>query len=203
MIGAVVVLLAMLSLLTWQLVVLKDSRGHIAAQDAKITRLMRGSEPVLREARPAVSDAAALLHAAVPVVRGARPVVEALRSIDGARLSATIGVVGRLATELASGDRLTRTVDQTSALLTALAQDGFTDRVVRAADLIPYIARIQAETLSIQRRSLDVQDTTLATQRRALRVLLRSLVIQREALRHVRSIDRKTGGQVPPTAPVP
>jgi hypothetical protein len=202
-IGAVVVLLAMLSLLTWQLVVLEDSRGHIAAQDSKVTRLLRGSEPVLREARPAVNDADVLLRAAMPVVRGARPIVESLRALDGTRLSATIGVVGRLAAELASGDRLTRTVDQTSALLNALTRAGFTDRVVRAADLVPYIAQIQAETLSVQRRSLDVQATTLATQRRALRVLLRSLAIQREALKHVRSIDRKTGGQVPPAARVP
>ena len=84
------------------------------------------------------------------------------------------------------------------------ARAGFLDRVLAAADTVPYIARAQTETLVTQRRALDVQTETLATQRHALRVLLRSLAIQREALRHVRSIDRKTGGQVPPaTSPVP
>jgi hypothetical protein len=181
-IGAVVVLLAMLSLLTWQLVVLKDSRRHIAAQDAKITRLMRGTEPVLDRAEPLAGQAGRLLRSSLPLVRGARPVVEALRAFDTLRLG--------------------RVVNESGALLDDLARAGFLDRVLTAADLVPYIARIQAETLAVQKRSVDIQDTTLATQRRALRVLLRSLAFQREALIHVRSIDRKTGGPAPP-APTP
>jgi hypothetical protein len=189
-IGAVVAMLLMLGLLTWQLAVLKDSRGHIAAQDAKITRLLRGSEPVLREARPAAEDAQRLLRASVPVVRsalplirGARPLVTALRALDTIRLD--------------------QVVNQSGALLEALARSGLLDRAVRAADLIPYIARIQELTLAVQRRSLDVQTDTRDIQVRAYRVLRRSLAIQREALVHVRSIDRKTGGQVPPVTPKP
>ena len=199
LIGAAAAILLMLSLLTWQLVVLKDSRRHIAAQDAKITRLTRGAAPVLREARPAVDDVGALVRASIPLARGARPVVAALRELDPAGLGRALTAAGELSTELGTGDRLPRLVDESSALLDALARAGFLDRVLRAADLAPYIARIQRETLSTQRRSLYVQAQTLFTQREALKILLSSKRIQREALRHVRSIDRKTGGPVPPT----
>lgn len=183
-------MLAVLSILTWQLVVLKDSRRHIAAQDAKITRLMRGAqpaldkaEPVLDRALPVAKQAGRLLRSSLPLVRGARPVVEALRAFDTVRLGAV--------------------VNESGELLDALARAGFLDRVLTAADLVPYIARIQTETLAVQRHSAELQESTLATQRRALRVLLQSLTVQREALKHVRSIDRKTGGPVPPAAPVP
>jgi hypothetical protein len=204
------VLLAMLTLLAVQLGVLRDSQGHIAAQDRKITRLMRGSEPVIDAARPVVGDIGDLVEAAAPVVRGARPFVEALSQLDVAGIGTTLTVAGRLAERLSDGDRLVRAVDETSALLDALGRAGFVDRTLRAADRVPYMAEILRRTLEIQRATLRVQLTTLRVQRdtrslqtRSLRVQLQTLAIQREALRHIRSIDRKTGGQVPPTAPVP
>src|SRR5947199_9774884 len=70
---AAVVLAGMLTLLILQLAVLKDSRQHIQAQDAKISKLvgesgpvLRGAEPLLRQARPL---ARALRATAVPVLR--------------------------------------------------------------------------------------------------------------------------------------
>jgi hypothetical protein len=52
--------------------------------------------------------------------------------------------------------------------------------------------------------TLETQRRSLRAQRRSLRVQLATLAIQREALKHIESIDRKTGGTVPPAgAPVP
>lgn len=203
LIGAGVVLVAMLSLLALQLGVLTDSRRHIAAQDRKITRLMKGSEPVIDDARPVVGDIGDLVHAAAPVVRGARPFVAALRQLDPIGIGATLAVAGRLAGRLSEGDRLVRAVDESTALIDALGRAGFVGRTLRAADLVPYMARILRRTLEVQRTTLMVQRDTRAIQRRSLRVQLTTLAIQREALRHIRSIDRKTGGQVPPPSPVP
>jgi hypothetical protein len=197
------VLLAMLTLLAFQLGVLKDSQGHIAAQDRKITRLMRGSQPVIDDARPVVGDIGDLVDAAAPVVRGARPLVAALRQLDPVGIGTAISVTGHLAGRLSEGDRLVRAVDETTALLDALGHAGFVSRTLRAADLVPYITGILRRTLRVQLTTLEIQRDSRAIQRRSLRVQLRTLAIQQEALRHIRSIDRKTGGQVPPPTPVP
>jgi hypothetical protein len=201
LLGAAVVLLAMLSLLALQLGVLKDSQRHIAATDRKVTRVMRGAQPVIDDAKPVVGSIGDLVDAVAPVVRGARPLVAALRRLDPVGIGASITVAGSLAERLAAGDRLVRVVDQSSALLEALGQAGFVGRTLRAADLVPYMARVLRLSLGVQRVTLETQRRTLAIQDRSLRVQLRTLAIQREALRHIRSIDRKTGGPVPPPVP--
>lgn len=193
----------MLSLLAFQLGVLKDSQRHIAAQDRKITRLMRGARPVIDDAKPVVGDIGDLVDAAAPVVRSARPFVAALRELDPVGIGATLSVAGRLAGRLAEGDRLVRAVDESTALLDALGQAGFVERTLRAADRVPYMADVLRRTLRVQLATLRVQRDTRRLQSRSLRVQLTTLAIQREALRHIRSIDRKTGGQVPPASPVP
>jgi hypothetical protein len=197
------VLLAMLSLLAFQLGVLRDSQRHIAATDRKVTRVLRGAQPVIDDAKPVVGDIGDLVDAAAPVVRGARPLVAALRRLDPAGIGATLAVAGQLAARLAEGDRLVRAVDESTALLDALGRAGFVARTLRAADLVPYMAGILRQTLDVQRSTLAIQRRTHSIQRRSLRVQLRTLAIQREALRHIRSIDRKTGGQVPPPTPLP
>lgn len=203
LIAAGVVLLGMLSLLAVQLGVLKDSQSHIAATDRKVTLLMRGSEPVIDQAKPVVGDIGDLVEAAAPVVRGARPFVAALRQLDPLGIGAELAVAGRLAGRLSEGDRLVRAVDESTALIDALGRAGFVGRTLRAADVVPYMAGILRRTLDVQRTTLRVQRDTRAIQQRSLRVQLQTLAIQREALRHIRSIDRKTGGQVPPPSPVP
>src|SRR3954464_15536347 len=142
LIAAGVVLLGMLSLLAFQLGVLKDSQQHIAAQDRKITRLMRGSEPVLDDARPVVGDIGDLVDAAAPVVRGARPFVAALRQLDPAGIGATLAVAGSLAGRLAEGERHLRAGAECTPLIDALGRAGFVGRTLRAADLVPYMAGI-------------------------------------------------------------
>src|SRR2546423_5063917 len=59
-------LLAMLALLGLQLAVLKDSRRHIAAQDAKVTRLLDASSPLLRQSPSLVKQ---LRKRAAPLLR--------------------------------------------------------------------------------------------------------------------------------------
>jgi hypothetical protein len=54
------------------------------------------------------------------------------------------------------------------------------------------------------RRLLRIQLATLESQRISLRTQLATLGIQQQALVSLKSIDRKTGGTVPPPgAPVP
>ena len=125
LIAAGVVLLGMLSLLAIQLGVLKDSQSHIAAQDRKVTRLMRGSEPVIDRAKPVVGDIGDLVEAAGPVVQGARPFVAALRQVDPVGIGAALAVAGRLAGRLSEGDRLVRAVDESAALIDTLGRAVF------------------------------------------------------------------------------
>jgi uncharacterized protein YoxC len=183
---AAVALAAMLTLLILQLAVLKDSRQHIQAQDAKISKLVGESGPVLRRADP-------LLGRVAPLVRDVSPLVR--------RLTRTVDVAQLFFTALNSNDRLVRTVDESNALLDALARTDFLERSLRAADLAPEALRVAYSTLATQRQTLRTQLETRVIQARSLRTQLRTLSIQREALRHIESIDRKTGGQVPAATP--
>jgi hypothetical protein len=83
-------------------------------------------------------------------------------------------------------------------VLTA-ASDLF-DRV-RADDLVGASARAARTTPKLMRRLLRLQLTTLRIQRRSLTAQLETLDIQRQALVSIKSIDRKTGGTVPPSGP--
>lgn len=195
---AAVALAAMLALLVMQLAVLKDSRQHIQAQDAKISKLVGESGPVLRQADPLLRDAAPLVRQATPLVRQA---TTALRDLGASDLGSTLTTVRFLFSALNSNNRLVRTVDQSSALLDALARTGYLERALRAADLAPEALRVAYSTLATQRQTLRTQLETRVLQARSLRTQLRTLSIQREALRHIRSIDRKTGGQLPAAAP--
>jgi hypothetical protein len=171
--GAGGLLVAMVALLIGVLAVLADSREHIVAQDRKIDRIVKGTDPILDEVKPVAGDARGLLRQATPFVRDLRALIPT---------------------------------------------------AVTAADLVPELRRLLAETLEVQRETLLTQRTTLATQRETLRaqretlaiqresrdiqrqtlaLFQRSLTVQEEALVHVRSIDSKTGGPAPTVAPVP
>lgn len=175
--GAALLLVSMVALLGATLVVLADSREHIVAQDRKINRIVKGTDPVLDEVEPVADDARALLGQATPFVRDLRAtMIPLLREFDTGRLFAFVD----LGTDLAQG----------------LRDSAFIPRTLRAADLVPVMKQILAETL-------DVQRATYGTQRQTLAILQRSLTAQEEALVHVRSIDRKTGGPAPTPAPAP
>jgi hypothetical protein len=174
-------------------VILKDSRDHIRAQDKKTAVLLQK----VQAAQPTASQVPELLDQARPVVR---------------RLGRAVGPVQDAITSTAEAtERLPMLVRATEAL----AREGIpvlSD--IRAADLarvLPETRRAVEETpplirrlLDIQLATLDVQRVTLDIQRRSLHTQLTTLGIQREALRHIESIDRKTGGTVPAQgAPVP
>jgi hypothetical protein len=193
-----VALLAMLALLAVQLGVLLDSRKHIAAQDAKINRLTHGVAPALREAGPLARDARGLVRRSGPLVEQVRTgLVPLLQQLGDGELAAVVDETAQLAREMNAGHRLVRLVDSGDALLRAVSEGDYLGRTLRAADLAPFIARILAETLRVQRATLAVQRRTLVIQRRSARIQSRTLAIQREALVHIRSIDRKTGGSLP------
>jgi hypothetical protein len=73
------------------------------------------------------------------------------------------------------------------------------------AQLVPRLARATARVDDLLRRSsqaVGIGRDSLAVQRQSLTILQQSMDIQRQTLAHAESVDRKTGGTAPPTAPV-
>jgi hypothetical protein len=207
--GAGVLMVAMVMLLVAQLSILADSREHIVAQDRKINRLLKGTGPVLDEAEPLAADARRLVRRADPVLRDARPVLRATAPLVRDLRAEMVPLLRSLrGVDLRPAARL---VDQGNELIDALRASEAIPRTLRAADLVPEITgllrgtfAVQRDTLRVQRRTFRVNRQSRDLQRQALLVLQRSLAVQEEALVHVRSIDRKTGGTAPGTgAPVP
>jgi hypothetical protein len=167
-------------------VILKDSRDHIRAQDKKTAVLLQK----VQAAQPTAEQVPALLGQARPVVR---------------KLGRAAGPIQRaIASTADATERLPTLVRVTQAL----AREGFPVlNDLRAADLasvLPETRRAVEEAPPLIRRLLSVQLETLRVQKRALRAQRTTLAIQREALKHIESIDRKTGGTVPAQgAPVP
>jgi hypothetical protein len=210
LVGAGVLLVALVVLLAAMLSVLSDSREHIVAQDRKINRIVKGADPVLGQVQPVAKDARALIKQGTPFVRDLRAtLIPLLRDLRGAQLRSAAQVVARLAGSLDQNGRLVQFVDLGSDLVRGLRDSEFIPRTLRAADVVPEMKLILAQTLDVQRRTLSTQLRTLRIQRRTFRLQRQSrniqqttLAIQREALVHIRSIDRKTGGTAPPL-PVP
>ena len=158
-------------LLVLMLTTLQSSHEHIRAQDRKITALFDGTKPLLDEAEPLAKRAR---EAIGPLARRGDEIAIATDVLPGLALATR-----ELAAEATPAlGRLPRLADLTEASL-------------------PELRRITAESLEIQKRSLTRQDDSLVTQRRSLRILRRSLAIQEQSLRHIQSLDRKTGGELP------
>lgn len=190
LLGAGLLLVAMIVLLVAQLSVLADSREHIVAQDRKINRIVKGADPLFGEAEPLAGEARRLVRETRPFVSELRaemiPLLRDLRGVDP--------------------QPLFRLADQGNELIDALRASEAIPRTLRAADVVPELPRILRETLDVQRSTLRVQQDTRTIQRRTLAIQERLLAIQEEALVHIRSIDRKTGPAAPDTgapAPVP
>jgi hypothetical protein len=202
--GAGLLLVSMVGLLAATLVVLADAREHIIAQDRKINRIVKGTDPVLDEVKPVADDARALLGETTPFVRDLRAtMIPLLRELRGAELASAVEVTAQLAGSLQQGGRLVKFVDLGTDLVQGLRDSAFIPRTLRAADVVPVMKQILAETLDIQRRTYGTQRETLDIQRQTFAILQRSLAVQEEALVHVRSIDRKTVAPPPVTEPAP
>jgi hypothetical protein len=209
-------LLAMIVLLALTLGVLSDSRSHIEAQDAKVTRLLELSKPSLQEAKPLAAEAKPVLRQAEPLVRAASRALPGIKeaSRDGAfvldrlpvfmqagqalfheaspaldaiaqsQLGPSLAAVRTLAAQMLEGDRLAATLDSARALTDRVSALDLPGRAVRSAHRL-------ARLLNVQVRAYRKQKNTLS-------ILRQSLRIQQETLRHVRSLDTKTGGTLPP-----
>jgi ABC-type transporter Mla subunit MlaD len=170
--------------------VLSDANDRIHAQDAKIADLRADAEPVLRavrplvrETRPLVRDARALrrpltrtLEDLAAAAQEAPPALRAARVLVGRSLPVIESLQAVLPELRAVLPRAARFLDETErrALLR---------RADEAVSATLHLESLQIRALRLQERQFDVQDETLA--------------IQRRALRHIRSIDRRTGGGAP------
>lgn len=207
---AVVVLLAL------SLRELTDSRRHIEAQDAKVSRLLKATRPALDAAVPLARRTLPVIESARPVVRGLAGALPMLRS-SGAALDATLdrlpalAVAGQrflgdaLPTVQELGDAsLAPALDELTALVAPL-NDG--QRLVATLDSVRELID-ETENLRLPRRAartshrigrlLEVQRHSLRLQRRTLRVQTHALDTLLRSLKHIRSLDAKTGGTFPP-----
>jgi ABC-type transporter Mla subunit MlaD len=195
--GAGLLLVLMVIGIGIQIGILQNSRDHIEAQDKKLAVVLQK----VHAAQPTAEQLPALLDQARPVVRSLGraigPVRRALRSTSIA--------TERLPTLVRAADAIARIViAHRDPLSDALASTNRLLADIREQNLVAVSAEAARDTPPLLRELLRVQVVTLETQRRSLRTQLTTLEIQREALKHIESIDRKTGGTVPPTgAPVP
>jgi hypothetical protein len=192
MVGAGLMLVLLVVGIGALIVILKDSRDHIRAQDAKTAVLLSK----LRGAEPTTSR----------LIGEARPVVKSLgRSIGPVRTA--VSATAQAAERLPALVRVTEALAEAAFPVLGDLREADLARLlaeVRAEGLIPSSARAARETPRLLRRSVRLQLSSLETQRATLRTLLTSLDVQRQTLESVKSIDRKTGGTVPPGgAPVP
>lgn len=125
-----------------------------------------------------------------PIVAGARELAPRARrfAVDAEALVRT-GVP--LFEELAAAD-VQRALVVTTELVTEAIRRDLVDNVAR----VPELVALQRELVALQRELIGLQRELLALQRSSHGILRESLGVQRESLRHVRSLDRKTGGPV-------
>jgi chaperonin cofactor prefoldin len=191
-------LFAQVALLALSLREIGSTEDHVTALDERVERAERVARPLYDEAsgfaedvEPAAGDAAAALHSARQFLR---PVAD-----DGVDVSAALDRLPNLAL---SAQRLAAAAlpaaQSADAVLQAAEDQDLVTRAVESRFILGELLEVQRETLETQRETLTVQIRSLETQRRAVRKLGRSLGIQRSTLKHVRSIDRKTGGPIAP-----
>jgi ABC-type transporter Mla subunit MlaD len=191
LIGGGALLTTMVILIALTLHEISASRDHIASQDEKLSVLLESSDPVLDEVAPLARDAQPLLDAAAPLTDDLAAAAS-LAAGAGRTLEPTIDRLPPIAvmTQALLSDlgpaiqTLGPTLGAARLLLTRAEESDLLGRALRSFERLRRILRIQRQTLSLQRRLLSVQ-------RRGVRV-------QRRSPDHVRSLDRKTGGEFPP-----
>jgi hypothetical protein len=188
----------MLALLGGQFVFIIQQRA-INAEQRNIARIQRDrARPVLQDSRVLLQNAR---EAFGPLQQGAARADMLIRGLSRADAPKAIAATGDLAADLAQRQRLVQMVDGINALLRDLSRRGTTadvDRVTRDAHRTK---RIAGDLLDLQRRAYATNRQSLATQRRSEAMFRESLAIQRELLTHARSLDNKTGGPAPGSAP--
>ena len=176
----------MIVLLVIQLTSIESQRRIVRDQDRKVGALLRETLPLLRTAQP-LADAAA---GALPELR------RGLRAADPVKAATA---VTKLSTALTGQDRMLRLIDASLAALDELAGRHILQNADASLRAVPTALDRLRRTVVLQRDLLRMQRSTFQLQSQSLAVSRESLAIQRESLRHIRSLDRKTGGTAGPT----
>ena len=213
----------MIVLLALTLSELRISRGHIEAQDAKVAKLLRVTQPALEDAPPLVEDASSVLDQAAPVLRTfgrqlpsafdvVRTLAPALDRVPAITIMAQelISEAIPAVREVRSGSRYGETIEIVNGLTTQLADNGLASTFAQIRSLLDEVAALDlpqydatravrrlGRVVAIQEQTLAIQQQSLGTQTTTLKTLRRSLDIQRETLVRIRSIDDRLGGQLP------
>jgi hypothetical protein len=177
---------------------LRSTRENTAQTEAKLDRVISLSDPVAEEAIPLLDRTTTLVSETVPVARDASAFFSYLadNGIDASVFLDQLPALSR-----GAGSFLEDAVVAAQLATDFLARAEAEDLVAKASDshrLLQEILAVQLATLKTQRMSYRTQRSTLQVQINAVRKLRRSLDLQRGTLAHVRSLDNKTGGEVPP-----
>lgn len=197
----------MTALLVMQLTVLRDTRERIHATDQKIALLLDGTRPVVRDAQPALEEAQPLLHRTRGLIGPLRQTIESVgAAADGlpvllANARVLVDESVPLVRALNADDRAVRAIDTTTRVLSSIEGASLVPKLSSTLDRVPRFEDLAVDLLQTQRRTLKIQIRSLRAQQRSVRLLFQSLAIQRETLSHTRSIDRKTGGELPAAPP--
>jgi hypothetical protein len=213
--------MALLGLLSAQLILLSAQLRHVRSQDRSSKQLLSAAVPVLAPLPPALHALTPTLHALSgsklaqtarlgrALALDAAPVLSAL---NASNLPYAFGQLTALAASANNGNVLATVLDTAAGVLSAVRRTNLVNLVAglaRAAvpDLaeLPRLAALlsqamntldrslatQRRSLAAQRQSLAVQKQSLAIQRETLAILKQSLAIQKQVLAHAASLDRK------------
>jgi hypothetical protein len=203
---AIVVLAALVTqivLLQAQLRTVREQRAIAERQSREALPLLRAARPLADDLHAAAPDATALARRAAGLLRQAKPLIRDLNAADAgqtlrgvsmltdALLRSDVGgatrVIAQLASQLVDADVAPR--------LAALLAEAERRELLRKAEATTYdvatLRRMQRSLLRTQRQSLRLMRRSVALQER-------SLATQRSTEAHAASLDRKTGGPLPP-----
>jgi len=191
------ILLAVLVVLVITLGQITSTENHVAATDARLERVLAVSAPVADEAEPLIDAATTTFDESLPAVRDASDLLATL-SDNGSDVSVVLDRLPAFQLSITSFFRdAGQTVRLASDFLAAAQSHDLVGKAVDSHRLLENVLAIQLETLDVQKRSLRTQRRSLSVQLSTTHKLRRSLGIQRSTLDHARSLDNKTGGELP------
>jgi uncharacterized protein YoxC len=153
--------------------------------EPRVGAIRRDVDAVATESLPAVQTNTRDIAAAVV------PLAEDVRAADLPELSATVDRLARPVIDLLSTQPIGETVTATRELLT----------LIKRLDLIQALARGVQVLPQLNQTLIDVDATVHSTRDLTANVqglLDTSRQVQCLTLRHIQSLDRKTGGELPP-----
>jgi hypothetical protein len=177
---------------------LRSARDSVAATDAKLERAIEASAPVADNVPALFDDTSTLVSESLPGVRDAASFLEyvADNGIDASVALDHLPALERQASTFLNES--TVAVQSLSDLLQDVRDQNLVGKASESRVILERLLEVQLATLRTQRASYRTQRASLKTQLRTARKFSRSLDLQRGALQHARSLDNKTGGELPP-----